>query len=399
MRDGWPVIPLGDLVERVTKKNSQGIDRVFSVSAEHGLIDQEEFFNKRVASRDLTKYTVVDPGSYVYSKSYSRGAPVGAVVRNKLDVPGVVSPIYIVFRVTSEALVDGFLDLAVKSTVYAQALGSMMKEGGRAHGGINISLKDYFSTPVPLPPIQEQRRIVDLISSIDQAVERGGRLEQQLDAVRGQLLADVLSPREGWQETTVGEIASITIGRTPPRNDSRYWTTSLERPFCTIADLTSHTVPTREGVTDLAEKEGKARRAPQGSLLFSFKLTIGRVGFAGVDLFPNEAIAIINPLADEIDKRYLGLALEMQDWATAGARAVKGNTLNRQSLEAIPIPLPPLSEQRRIAELISSVDKAADQVEKFVSVATSLRSQLLADLLSGSHRIPDSYDHLLEDAS
>lgn len=199
--------------------------------------------------------------------------------------------------------------------------------------------------------------------------------------------------RDRWAQVTLGEIASITIGRTPPRNDSRYWTTSLERPFCTIADLTSHTVPTREGVTDLAEKEGKARRAPQGSLLFSFKLTIGRVGFAGVDLFPNEAIAIINPLADEIDKRYLGLALEMQDWATAGARAVKGNTLNRQSLEAIPIPLPPLSEQRRIVDIVASIDHSISRLTTAIHAAWKARvgvmSECFMDVDGGDLSIED----------
>ena len=83
---------------------------------------------------------------------------------------------------------------------------------------------------------------------------------------------------DGWEATTLGEVADLIVGRTPPRKDERYWTVDLERPFCTIADMGAIDVlPEREGVTEAAEIEGKAKRVPAGSLLMSFKLTIGRV--------------------------------------------------------------------------------------------------------------------------
>ena len=168
--------------------------------------------------------------------------------------------------------------------------------------------------------------------------------------------------RDGWQTATLGEVASISIGRTPPRNEPRYWTQSLDRPFCTIADMTAPViVPVHEGVTETAEHEGKAKRVERGTLLMSFKLTLGRVGFAGVDVFPNEAIAAIRPTLGALDSRYLALWLGHLDLEASAGRAVKGKTLNSESLRSIAVEFPPPDDQRRIVDLVAAVDEAADR--------------------------------------
>ena len=124
-------------------------------------------------------------------------------------------------------------------------------------------------------------------------------------------LADELQTYE------LGDIVELNIGRTPPRGEDRYWTTNVERPFCTISDMTAPRIyPAREGVTELAEREGKARRVPAGALLMSFKLTIGRTAVAGRDLFPNEAIVWIRPREDApVSQDYLRLYLSAYDYA------------------------------------------------------------------------------------
>lgn len=160
-----------------------------------------------------------------------------------------------------------------------------------------------------------------------------------------------------WQETTLGEVCRITIGRTPPRKESRYWTDDLSRPFCSIADMTGREIdPSREGVSKAAEQEGKAKRVPAGALLMSFKLTIGRVGFAVRDLFPNEAIAWLQATSEQLEERYLALWLEGQDLTEGSGRAVKGATLNSVSLRAIAVSIPPLAVQRRIVDLVGAID-------------------------------------------
>ena len=185
--------------------------------------------------------------------------------------------------------------------------------------------------------------------------------------------------RDGWERTTLGQIANLTIGRTPPRDDPGYWTHDLARPFCTIADMTSSEVmPTREGVTELAEADGKAKRFKAGTLLMSFKLTIGRVGFAAVDLFPNEAIVGIEPGHPGVDPHYLAVWLESRDLSAGSGRAVKGNTLNGPALRAIEVRLPSLTQQRRITQLLSEFDR-------YISTAKTVgdTAETALDLLRG----------------
>lgn len=177
-----------------------------------------------------------------------------------------------------------------------------------------------------------------------------------------------------WETVRFGDVATRVIGRTPPRKDSRYWTADPgERPFCTIADMKFREVAfAREGISKLAEDEGKAKRVPAGSLLLSFKLSLGRVAITKSDLFTNEAIAWVIP-GDRVTRDYLFVALESLDWGSLGSRAVKGKTLNAESLDAIMLPLPSLAEQRRIVDLIGAVDDAIEAAEVFLRHSRELR--------------------------
>jgi type I restriction enzyme S subunit len=210
-----------------------------------------------------------------------------------------------------------------------------------------------------------------------------------------------------WNETTLGEIAELVIGRTPSRSEKKYWTDDLTFPFCSIADMNSKWInPKREGVTQKAINDGKARLVAAGSLLMSFKLTLGRVGFADVDLFTNEAIVAIHTDPGKAMKEFLYFVLGSQDLTHGSVRAIKGATLNSKSLAAIPILLPSLPEQMRIVDLMTSVDEYIAAISSSVSdlsfksdvlnSARKLKWALLSDLLSGNHEIPESYDSILE---
>ena len=183
--------------------------------------------------------------------------------------------------------------------------------------------------------------------------------------------------RKGWTETTLGEIATLSMGRTPSRSDKTYWTENLAYPFCTIADMDGKFIfPNREGVTNKAIQNGKAKIAPKGTLLMSFKLTIGRMGFAGQDIYPNEAIVSIIPNSTKSLDMFLYYLLGFQDLTAGSGRAIKGETLNSKSLLAIPIFLPPLSEQKRIVDVMSSVDAYIDALQQQSESARLLRSSI-----------------------
>jgi len=270
---------------------------------------------------------------------------------------------------------------------------------GKSHGTTmkHITKQTLLPHKVLLPSPQEQKRIVDLIAGVDAYIET---LQQQLETAkksRNAMLHELIDQGGfGWGERSLGQVSKLQMGRTPSRREPRYWTEDLHRPFCTIADMQSKFVdPSREGITELAVDDGKAKVAREGTLLMSFKLTIGRVGFAARDIYPNEAIVMIEADETEILKEFLYLSLGSMDLSAGSGRAVKGATLNSVSLAAIRLSIPPIYQQEQIVALISSMDEARSRLEATLSEAKTLRSALLPDLLSGNHVIPETYDELI----
>ncbi len=153
----------------------------------------------------------------------------------------------------------------------------------------------------------------------------------------------------------LSELLDISIGRTPSRNKPEYWGNG--HPWVSIRDLCSKIVhETKEQITNLAVKEARCRIVRKGTLLFSFKLTIGKMAFAGRDLFTNEAIAAFS-IKDErkLNSEFLYYALRSTTYGGSN-QAVMGKTLNSSSLAEIEIPVPPLDDQIRIAHLLGKVE-------------------------------------------
>ena len=189
-----------------------------------------------------------------------------------------------------------------------------------------------------------------------------------------------------WPQVALGDVCDIVIGRTPRRDSPEFWGGPL--PWAAIADLNGDLVAdTKEHITELGAEACGARRLPAGTLLFSFKLTIGKMAFAGVDMYTNEAIAGLIPKSSaKIRPAYLRLALASADLAEGSSHAVKGRTLNLGLLRSLTVPLPSLSEQDRItAGLRHELETAAKlhgAVETQFAAAGRLASSCLDSLFS-----------------
>ncbi|WP_022653822.1 restriction endonuclease subunit S [Aquaspirillum serpens] len=157
------------------------------------------------------------------------------------------------------------------------------------------------------------------------------------------------------RQKKLSELLDISIGRTPSRNEPSYWGKGY--PWVSIRDLSSKIVTeTKEQITDRAVTDARCKVVKKGTLLFSFKLTIGKMAFAGCDLFTNEAIAAF-AIKDEkeLHPEFLYYALQSATYGGSN-QAVMGKTLNSKSLAEIEIPVPPLDDQIRIAHLLGKVE-------------------------------------------
>ena len=183
---------------------------------------------------------------------------------------------------------------------------------------------------------------------------------------------------EGWRWAKLGEVCNIVIGRTPRRAEAVYW--GGTHPWATISDITASgevVLGTKECLSDAGAALCNGRLLAAGTLMFSFKLSIGAMAFAGRDLFTNEAIAGLVPKdPTQISIQYLRHVLKVADYDALTGHAVKGRTLNRRTLAQVPLLLPPLDEQGRIASTMELAQQArtaaAAQLEAIDTLSVAL---------------------------
>ena len=161
---------MGDLTERVTRKNQDLVSELpLTISAQYGLIDQNEFFEKRVASKDVSGYYLIKNGEFAYNKSTSSDAPWGAIKRLDRYENGVLSTLYIVFAIKDNVPIDSdFLVSYYSTNLWHKGIHEIAAEGARNHGLLNIAPSDFFGTKLMVPQdIEEQRKIGKYFAQLD----------------------------------------------------------------------------------------------------------------------------------------------------------------------------------------------------------------------------------------
>ena len=181
---------------------------------------------------------------------------------------------------------------------------------------------------------------------------------------------------ESWEWVRFKNLVSYSMGKTPPRKESEYWTEPVY-PWVSIADMNADgtILSTKEMVNEYAaEKTFRKRISKAGTLLMSFKLTVGKVSLLGIDAYHNEAIISIYPFVDNdaIVTNYLFCILPLISQSGQTKTAIKGNTLNSESLDALMIPLPPLREQERICKRLNDLKPKLSAYNKTYNEASLL---------------------------
>ena len=163
-----------------------------------------------------------------------------------------------------------------------------------------------------------------------------------------------------WEWVRFCNVVNYSMGKTPPRKEDVYWKNPVHS-WVSIADMVAdgHIIKTKEAVNDYAANVSfKGKKSLAGTLLMSFKLTVGKVSILDIDAFHNEAIISIYPFVDDdkIMTSYLFTVLPLMSQLGETKTAIKGNTLNSESLDNLWIPLPPLNEQDRICKRIKELN-------------------------------------------
>ena len=169
--DEWHKFALSDFVTRITRRNKNNESSLpLTISAQYGLVDQITFFNKTVASVDLSGYYLLYNGDFAYNKSYSNDYAWGAVKRLDKYEKGCLSSLYFVFRPTDKVDSD-YLTHYFETNKWHKGISDIAGEGARNHGLLNMSIDDYFATKHYLPTLPEQRKIADFLNLIVKRIE------------------------------------------------------------------------------------------------------------------------------------------------------------------------------------------------------------------------------------
>ena len=219
--DAWEQRKLGEISKRVTRKNSNLESTLpLTISAQYGLVDQITFFNKQIASKDMSGYYLIKKGEFAYNKSYSKDAPWGAVKRLDNYDKGVLSSLYIVFKLSSNIDSD-FVAKYFETSNWHSEVSKRATEGARDHGLLNISASDFLSIEILIPnKTMEQKEIAQFLKLVDSTLSLHQRKLDNVKMLKKSLLQK-LFPKDGektpelrfpgftdaWEQRKLGEIS------------------------------------------------------------------------------------------------------------------------------------------------------------------------------------------------
>ena len=192
---------------------------------------------------------------------------------------------------------------------------------------------------------------------------------------------------------SAGTQYDISIGKTPPRKESQWFSTShADMPWLSIRDLGEVGVyadKTSERLTREAVDKFNVKIVPANTVVLSFKLTIGRVAIAGGEMLTNEAIAHFSPLAKGAGPEYTYCLLSQYDYHSLGSTSSIATAVNSQILREMPLVVPPEISSRAFCDATASIFSSIKCVQQETRCLSDLRDALLPKLISGEIRIPD----------
>lgn len=170
--DPYKKYNLYEFATRVTRKNKDNVSNLpLTISAQYGLVDQVSFFNKTVASKDMSGYYLLKNGEFAYNKSYSNDYPWGAIKRLDLYDMGCLSTLYICFKTNDNIVNSNYLVHYFESSKWHKQVADIAGEGARNHGLLNIVVNDFFNTKHAVPTIENQIKIAGFLDLIEKRIQ------------------------------------------------------------------------------------------------------------------------------------------------------------------------------------------------------------------------------------
>lgn len=387
---GWKVMRLGDVAEKSILKNRNNLIKlVLSNSAIDGLVAQNEYFDKDIVNKEnIQDYYIVDLGDFVYNPRISQSAPTGPINRNMLS-KGIVSPLYTVFTAQDEILAK-FLAYFFKTIVWQNQVKSVANYGAR-YDRINITDNAFFSLKILLPPLDEQKKIAEILSTCDEAINLTINLIESKKQFKKALMQNLLTAKirfpqfkDEWEETKLGEICDISTGTSKSRfiGDGKFY----------IVDMGSIT---QDGLLNLTKTTNLSQDFLDFGDLVMPKDDIGGGKIIGkVTVIDKDNTYVLSDHIFRIktteNSNFLAYLINSDLINKKIRREVSGTAqlgLSKRTIENLKIKLPNLKEQQKIAEVLTACDDEINLLNLKLENLKKQKQGLMQKLLSGKVRI------------
>lgn len=375
--DVWNVVRLKDLFKRLNEKNKINNQNVLTISGRMGLINQEEYFNKSIASNDKSNYYLIQKGDFAYNKSYSNGYPFGAIkVLKKYNI-GILSPLYICFRPIKDSTIPVFYEHYFESGIFNREIHAIAQEGARNHGLLNMSIGDFFDTKIPVLPIVEQQKIADILSTWDKAIELKEKLIEEKKKQKTGLMQRLLTGKvrlpgfdDEWEEFLFNNLFKKLSTKNHQINSNEYLKTGL----FPIIDQGKNKI-----VGYSNNKEKKLNCPDSGIIIFGDHTR--ELKFIDFDFVIGADGTQVLVQKENNNLKYLYYVLENFKIPN------NGYSRHFKFLKEAKFLIPKHEEQIAIAEVLNTADKEIDLLEKELEALKLQKKGLMQLLLTGIVRV------------
>jgi type I restriction enzyme S subunit len=386
----WESVQFNYLFDRLIRKNIVGNKNVLTISARHGLIRQEEFFNKNIASDNLSTYYLLKRGDFVYNKSYSMGYGCGAFKQlTRYDI-GVISPLYICFSASQNNQCPDFYVQYFESMLIDRAIKVFAQKGARNHGLLNITIGDFFTMRLLLPPLAEQCAIAEILTTADRLIA----LKEQLIAAKRKqkrwLMQQLLTGKTRlpgfngeWESVRLGKYLEEYTEKTTLKNQYPILTSARRGLMLQTDYYTDNQITTDENIG--------YNVLPYGYITFRSRSDDGVFVFNENKLINNGIISYYYPVFsfDESVCHDFMLALlnfSIRRLAYSFVEGTAQQVLTLKKLGKFKLTVPPLPEQRAIAAVLKTADREIELLAQELEQQRQVKKYLMQQLLTGRIR-------------
>ena len=374
--DEWEKQKLSDFVERVTRKNKNNESKLpLTISAQYGLVDQITFFNKVIASNDISGYYLLKKGEFAYNKSYSGDYTWGAVKRLDRYEQGALSTLYICFS-PLECVISDYLVHYFETKKWHREVSEIAVEGARNHGLLNIGVADYFNTKHFLPSKKEQKKIAAFLNLIEKRIALQTKIIEDLKKLKSAIIEKLFA--RGGDDVLISDL----ITQVSKRNN-------------TDCNLPVLSVNNRLGFIRQSEQFEDRTVASDDTSNYKvvstddFAFNPARINVGSIARLKSETNGIVSPMYicfhtnDRVLPEYLEYFFETRYFYSEMQKRLEGSVrlcLSWEGLCNISISLPNIEQQIEIGKKISTIDYKIDLEERYLQNLKLQKQYLLQQM-------------------